>query len=99
MNLEYISLVVEKKECDGSKVPFGDGGVLSLIECANGCSMMKASMFIFGTNDFGENKCNEGGKKGCRCYCETSAKAGECNQKDNNGYRLYKFVGKGNYLK
>ena len=78
---------------------FGDGDVLSLIECANGCSMMKSSMFIFGTNDFGEKKCNEGGKKGCRCYCETSAKAGECNQKDHNGYRLYKFVGKGNYLK
>ena len=47
-------------------------------------------MFIFGTNDFGENKCVT--NAGCDCYCETSAAMdGTCNMIDNIGYRLYKF--------
>ena len=99
MDLEYIALVAEKKECGGSEVLFGDYDVQSLKECANGCSLIKASMFIYGTNDFEEQRCNEDGRKGCRCYCETSSKGGECNQKDHKGYRLYKFVKKGNYQK
>ena len=78
---------------------YGDYDVQLLKECANGCSLLKASMFIFGTNDFGKPECNDYGKTGCRCYCETSSKAGECNQIDNKGYRLYKFVREGNYQK
>ena len=94
MHLEYISLVAEKRECDGSEVAFGDGGTQSLKECAEGCHMLDASMFIFGTNDFGKPMCSE---DKCECYCETSSKAGVCNQKDNKGFRLYKFVQKGNF--
>ena len=56
--------------------------------------MLNASMFTFGTNDFGVPLCSE---DKCECYCETSSKAGVCNQKDNKGFRLYKFVQKGNF--
>ena len=94
MHLEYISLVAEKRECDGSEVAFGDGGAQSLKECAEGCHMLNASMFTFGTNDFGVPLCSE---DKCECYCETSSKAGVCNQKDHKGFRLYKFVQKGNF--
>ena len=46
-------------------------------------------MFIFGTNDFGTNRCFV---EGCNCVCETSAKDdGTCDMESHDGYRLYKF--------
>ena len=46
-------------------------------------------MFIFGTNDFGEDKCDGGN---CECYCESdAANDGSCAQTADMGYRLYKF--------
>ena len=98
-HLDDIALVAEKKECDGAKIAFGNNDVHSLKECAMGCQMIEASMFIFGTNDFGSTGCNEDGNKGCRCYCETSSTQGECQQKDNNDYRLYKLIQEGNNQK
>ena len=50
-------------------------------------------MFIFGTNDFGDDRCESNGKQ-CQCYCETSAKDKglvTCETSDHNGFRLYKF--------
>ena len=45
-------------------------------------------MFIFGTNDFGEDKCDNGL---CECYCEANTENdGTCEQVDSNGYRLYR---------
>ena len=52
-------------------------------------------MFIFGTNDFGQNRCDE---DGCVCVCETGAKDdGTCNMISHDGYNLYKFKTRGNY--
>ena len=85
----------EKKECDG--LEFNVGKVTSISECASSCEK-KASMFIFGTNDFGFSpaRCDDGGS--CECSCETSAAAaGECNMISHNGYRLYKFTGAWDY--
>ena len=86
-------LVKEKTECTGSES--GKGYLPSIEDCASHCTGI-ASMFIFGTNDYGTTRCNE---NGCQCYCETSATTdGECDQTTHNGFRLYKYGNQGNYL-
>jgi len=80
------TLVGEKKECAGA-----DGYVrLPTVDaCASNCRGV-ASMFAFGTNDFGTPRCDDGG---CLCLCEKSARAdGTCDQVNHNGYRLYTFA-------
>ena len=80
-------MVEEKKECSGSEE--SKGYVQSLGTCASICKG-EASMFIFGTNDFGESRCNS---DGCKCYCETSAtEQGTCDIIDHTAYRLYKYI-------
>ena len=80
-------MVKEKIECSGLQSYMGKKSKIEV--CARYC-LGKASMFIFGTNDFGENRCET--NAGCDCYCETSAAMdGTCNTIDNIGYRLYKF--------
>ena len=82
-----------KIECGGSEI--SKGKQPSLNECATQCKRT-ASMFIFGTNDYGTTRCND---EGCECYCETSATPeGLCDQVPHNGYRLYKYLTKGNIL-
>jgi hypothetical protein len=79
-------LVAGKTECGGSEV--GKGKLPSVDDCASKCEGV-ASMFAFGTNDFGTDRCND---EGCSCYCETSAtEEGTCEREDHNGYRLYKY--------
>ena len=79
-------MVAEKTECSGSEIDKGQ--LTSVDDCASQCKGV-ASMFAFGTNDFGTNRCND---KGCSCYCETSATVeGTCERVDHNGYRLYKY--------
>ena len=93
MTLAFSDLVLvgNKKECDGSEI--SKGRQPTLADCANQCEGT-ASMFVFGTNDYEEIRCNN---DGCRCICETSAISdGSCDQVDHNGYRLYKYVTKGN---
>ena len=87
-------LVEDKKECDGDSEMF-KGYYVSLTDCANQCEGT-ASMFIFGTNDYEINRCND---NGCKCICETSAYGdGSCDQIHHNGFRLYRYVTKGNIL-
>ena len=53
-------------------------------------------MFIFGTNDFGKNRCN---RKGCKCICEVEAAYdGTCDVKKHRGYRLYRYDTWGKYI-
>ena len=81
------SLAAEKKECSGSEKP--KGKLQSVDACASKCKG-EASMFIFGTEDFGDSTCNT---DGCNCYCETSAtEQGMCDMIDHNGYRLYRYT-------
>ena len=81
-----FSLVAEKKECSGSETH--KGRFVTVEECALSCKEV-ASMFIFGTNNFGTTRCNT---NGCKCYCETSAQDdGSCNVINHNGYLLYKY--------
>ena len=85
-------LVGDKKECSGTDKIF-KGNLLSGADCAVKC-MGTASMFIFGTNDYGGNRCNA---DGCQCRCElASTTDGQCDQTDHNGYRLYKYGKPGN---
>ena len=86
------SLVGEKEECGGDEV--FKGYMDSVDGCAEACKG-QTSMFAFGTNDFGVDRC-EG--NGCKCLCETSAKAdGTCTVVEHKGYRLYRFSTSGNY--
>ena len=86
------SLVEEKKECGGEEV--NEGGMDSIDQCAMTCSR-RSSMFIFGTNDFGNDRCFS---DGCKCVCETAAKdEGTCDTVDHNGFRLYRFVTSSKY--
>ena len=96
-------LVAEKKECGGAEI-YKDN-LESVEDCAAKC-MGTASMFIFGTNDFGKIRCgtaqevgnSKGKKDGCSCFCETTATTnGICPQIDSIGYRLYKYASQGNH--
>ena len=80
------TLVKEQMECTGSEI---FKSIVPTIErCASLCTGL-SSMFAYGTNDFGENRCTTGG---CHCYCETSAtNKGACSTVKNMGYRLYKY--------
>ena len=61
----------------------------SVDKCAEACKGV-AEIFIFGTNDFGNDRCYE---DGCKCICETSAEDdGTCDVVQHDGYRLYKFI-------
>ena len=93
-NKEWV-LVAEKKECDGLEILFNDEeSKNSIVDCANECKG-KASMFLYGTNDFGNDRCSE---NGCSCSCEISAtRGGTCNMVSHTGYRLYKFLDNGKY--
>ena len=90
-NIDW-SLVDEKKECGGEEV--NKGGMDSIDQCAMACSKL-SSMFVFGTNDFGNDRCFS---DGCKCICETAAKDdGTCDTVDHNGFRLYKFSASSKY--
>ena len=80
------SLVAVRQECDGAEVD--KGRFQHVDECAAKCKSV-ASMFIFGTNEYGTTRCSG---DGCKCFCETSAtKEGTCNRAGHDGYRLYKY--------
>ena len=80
-------LVGLKRECSGKSK--GLGMMSTIGECARECKKI-ASMFAYGTNDFGTERCYD---QKCKCMCEPTASAGgTCNHKINNGYRLYRYV-------
>ena len=79
-------MVVEKEECSGSENY--KGYLQSVKECASTCEGI-ASMFAFGTNDFGVSRCTE---EGCKCLCETGAtESGICDRQSHYGFRLYQY--------
>ena len=79
-----------KAECRGKEIILGYAPGIKL--CAIACEG-KASIFAYGTNEYGENRCNSDGE--CVCICETAASVdGECDVVSHNGYNLYKFTGK-----
>ena len=80
-------MVAHKTECDGSETEKGKFSHVG--ECANKCQD-SSSMFIFGTNDFGNARCTDGA---CWCICETSATSkGTCHQDSHSGYNLYRYT-------
>ena len=93
MQLQYLlheflewSLVGEEEECGDDEIYVGRKETIG--GCATACHG-RSSMFIFGTNDFGEDRCNG---DGCTCFCESSAENnGTCSTMLNKGYRLYRF--------
>ena len=80
------SLVGEEEECDDDEIYVGRKETVD--GCVTAC-FGRSSMFIFGTNDFGGDRCNG---NGCKCFCESSAENnGTCGTVTNKGYRLYRF--------
>ena len=87
MNAVSYSLVEEKVECTGAEV--AKPVQLDEANCADSCKDI-STLFVFGTNDFGTNRCEP--NKGCYCLCETAAGPdGTCTTIQHNGYRLYKI--------
>ena len=79
-------LVKDASECGGSEVQ--KPHTFEAEKCAEICYGV-STMFAFGTNDYGNPRCN---KDGCTCLCETAATSdGTCNIQDNTGYRLYRI--------
>ena len=90
--LEWF-LVGDRMECDGSNNALGS--IPTIEECASNCNG-QASMFAYGTNDYGTSRCDSGG---CKCLCETAASTeGTCTEINHNGYRLYKYKSAGNIM-
>ena len=63
--------------------------------CADACRH-KSTLFIFGTNDYGNNRCTSPKKshpgKGCNCNCEVVADSeGKCEVSSYQSYRLYRI--------
>ena len=87
-------MVAEKVQCFGQES--SNMGIRNSVEACGSICQGVASMFIFGTKDFGVGySCNS---EGCLCRCETSATdIGTCDMHENIGYRLYKYVS-GDYL-
>ena len=79
-----MELVGQKTKCKGSGS--NQGKVTSVSECEALCADA-SSMFSFGTNDFGGEKCVNGN---CECVCEEYTQAdSDCEQVVSTGYRLY----------
>ena len=81
--------VADKKECGGAEK--GTGTKKTLAECAKSCREI-SSMFIYGTNDFGDSICKINDNEYCPCFCEKSSEDGECSMIENKSYNLYKYV-------
>ena len=80
-------LVAETWECGGFEKYAGRKTTLE--ECAYSCRR-STYMFIYGTNDFGENRCDS---SGCVCYCELQSVPGRCDYRvRHKGYRLYRYI-------
>lgn len=80
-------LTADKMECGGSEEY--KGYFAGLEECGSSCEKI-SSMFIFGTNEYGEDRCLANGT--CSCFCETAETSdGVCNQISHSGFRLYTY--------
>ena len=78
--------MADKSDCGGSAV--WKGPAKDLENCAENCKGV-STMFVFGTNDWGTNRCDP---EGCACFCATAANPdGTCSINEHNGYRLFKY--------
>ena len=71
-------------------------GIVSVNDCAAKCKLTKATMFAFGTLDYGKPGCND---KGCQCICEIFASEdGTCTKISNVAVHLYRYKTPGNHF-
>ena len=76
--------MAERVECGGKVNPLYQGNITTIDACAQLCHG-KATLFKYGTNDYGNQMC-------CHCSCmEGATEAATCHQTPHNGYRLYKY--------
>ena len=91
-HLEFVnySHVEDKVECNGAEIY--NYNVKDVSSCAGVCKNV-SSLFVYGTNEFGKNRCKiPTNPEGCACACETAATPdGTCDTQAHNGFKLYKF--------
>jgi hypothetical protein len=82
---------IEKgQECAGKDYKY-QGVAHSLADCEKRCK--STDIFIYGTNEFGTERCY--GNKGCRCYCYFN-QVSQCRKNEvHKGYNVYRHGGKG----
>ena len=86
--------MAEQKYCEGEQVHRAD--VSTIDGCAVQCDGL-SSMFVVGTNDYGNSSQCVDGK--CKCICQPdAANDGTCDQKSDTRFRLFKFKTDGNLL-
>ena len=90
LELVNYSHVEDKVECNGAEIYHRN--VKDVASCAGVCKNV-SSLFVYGTNEFGTNRCKiPSNPEGCACGCETAATSdGTCETKDHYGFKLYKF--------
>ena len=61
----------------------------SVEQCAFFCGADTGAgnRFIYGTNEYGADRCNSAG---CKCYCEEKAENAKCTLVQHDGYNLYR---------
>ena len=84
------SLVAAKTECTGQEERW-IGKVQDVETCARSCKGV-SSMFIYGTNDFGEFGCIDGQ---CKCLCLNSDDEKACESVNEYQYWFYNFKNAG----
>ena len=78
--------MAEKAECIGEEIK--QGLKKHLESCAKSCKDV-SSMFVYGTNNYGNNRCYD---EGCECICEVAALPdGTCITKEHSGYQLFTY--------
>ena len=80
--------MAERVECGGEVEHNYQGNATTIDACSQLCNG-KATLFTYGTNDYGRQMCQ---KSGCPCYCmKRATEAATCHQIPHDGYRLYKY--------
>ena len=80
-------------KCTGPELNVGFK--LSIEKCVETCTGI-SSLIAYGTNDYGDQGCDEYGS--CQCSCEWVATySGECRKSPTDAYRLFKIPMKGKY--
>ena len=90
--LFYLDFTVLKNavECKGSERFKGE--LVSAEACATACRGT-SQLFIYGTNEFGEKRCDsKAGIQTCDCWCQDETEDYKCKKETKNkGYRLFAF--------
>ena len=74
------------------------GDLKRVDDCAAACFGI-SSIFQYGTNLYGNNRCGNKGVPGCSCYCDKNSLEGVCIKAiEHTGYNTYQYSSKCRFL-